>query len=103
METLAATLAGKWIHCPAVDALERAIESRYFLAQTPAGPTAILEMAETAGLWRLTATERNPLLATTRGVGMQIAHAISEHAVARIILGIGGRPDISAASVTCSR
>ena len=71
--------------------------------KTPAGPTAILEMAETAGLWRLTATERSPLLATTRGVGMQIAHAISEHAVARIILGIGGRPDISAASVTCSR
>lgn len=90
METLAAALDGKWIHCPAVDALERAIASRYVLAETPQGPTAILEMAETAGLWRLAATERNPLLATTRGVGMQIAHAISEHAVTRIILGIGG-------------
>ena len=90
METLAATLAGKWIHCPAVDALERAIESRYVLAETPQGPTAILEMAETAGLWRLTVTEHNPLLATTRGVGMQIAHAISEHAVTRILLGFGG-------------
>ena len=90
METLAAALDGKWIHCPAVDALERAIASRYVLAETPQGPTAILEMAETAGLWRLAAAERNPLLATTRGVGMQIAHAISEHAVTRIILGIGG-------------
>ena len=90
METLASALNGKWIHCPAVDALERVITSRYVIADTPEGPTAILEMAETAGLWRLTATERNPLLATTRGVGMQIAHAISAHTVSRIILGIGG-------------
>ncbi len=90
METLAAALGGQWISCPAVDALGRGIESRYVLAQTADGPTAILEMAETAGLWRLTPDERNPLLATTCGVGMQIAHAVSGHAVTRIILGIGG-------------
>ncbi len=90
METLAVAMDGKWISCPAVDALGRAIESRYVLAQTPEGPTAVMEMAETAGLWRLTAEERNPRVATTRGVGIQIAHAVSEHAVKRIILGIGG-------------
>ncbi len=90
LETLAATLEGQWISCPAVDALGRAIRSRYFLATTPEGPTAILEMAETAGLSRLTANERNPLLATTKGTGMQIAHAISERGVTRIILGLGG-------------
>lgn len=90
MDTLAATLDGQWISCPAVDALGRAIQSRYVLAHTPEGPTAIMEMAETAGLWRLTAGERDPMLATTRGVGMQIAHAVSQHAVTRIILGIGG-------------
>lgn len=90
METLAATLDGKWIHCPAVDALGREISSRYVLAITGDGPIAIMEMAETAGLWRLTAEERNPVVATTYGVGMQMAHAISEHRVARIILGIGG-------------
>ncbi len=90
METLISALYGKWITCPAVDALGRSIESRYVLADTPAGPTAVLEMAETAGLGRLAADERDPLHATTRGVGMQIAHAISEHAVTRIILGLGG-------------
>lgn len=90
METLISTLHGTWITCPAVDPLGRAIQSRYVLADTPAGPTAILEMAETAGLWRLRAAERDPLHATTRGVGLQIAHAISEHAVSRIILGLGG-------------
>jgi glycerate kinase len=90
METLAATLDGQWISCPAVDALGRAIESRYVLAKTPDGPVAVMEMAETAGLWRLTAEERDPIIATTRGVGMQISHAISEHAVTKISLGIGG-------------
>ncbi|MES2657765.1 MAG: glycerate kinase [Verrucomicrobiota bacterium] len=90
METLAATLDGKWISCPAVDALGRAIESRYVLANTPEGPTAVMEMAETAGLWRLATKERNPSITTTKGVGMQMSHAISQHAVNRIILGIGG-------------
>jgi glycerate kinase len=90
MEALISTLDGKWIPCPAVDALGRVIESRYVLAMTSTGPNAILEMAETAGLWRLRADERDPLHATTRGVGMQMAHAVSEHAVTRIILGLGG-------------
>ena len=90
METLIATLHGRWITCPAVDALGRGIESRYVLADTPEGLTAILEMAETAGLWRLTAVERDPLRASSRGTGMQIAHAVAEHAVSRVILGLGG-------------
>ncbi len=90
METLAAAMDGKWIDCPAVDPRGRAIASRYLLTETPAGPTAILEMAETSGLWRLTPAERDPLRTTTRGTGMQIAHAVAEQAVTRIILGLGG-------------
>jgi len=90
METLAPALNGRWITCPAVDALGRPIKSRYLLAETPQGLTAILEMAETAGLWRLSATERNPLHATTKGTGLQMAHASRVHQVTRIILGIGG-------------
>jgi glycerate kinase len=90
METLISSLHGKWITCPAVDALGRGIESRYVLADTPEGPAAVLEMAETAGLWRLATDERDPAHATTRGVGMQIAHAVSRHAVTRVILGLGG-------------
>ena len=90
METLAPTLNARWITCPAVDAVGRTIQSRYLLTETATGSIAILEMAETAGLWRLTVSDRNPLLATTRGIGQQIAHAIKEHAVNRIILGLGG-------------
>jgi glycerate kinase len=90
METLASTLDGTWITCPAVDALGRPITSRYVMAETPEGRTAILEMAETAGMWRLSPLERRPLVAITRGVGQQIAHAVSKHQVSRVILGIGG-------------
>jgi glycerate kinase len=90
METLAPTLKGRWIECPAVDALGRPITSRYLLAATPDGLTAILEMAETAGMWRLKSTELSPLHASTAGVGRQMAHAIREQHVTRIILGLGG-------------
>lgn len=90
MDALATALDGRWIDCPAVDALGREIDSRYVLADTDDGPTAILEMAETAGIWRLQPVERNPLVATTRGTGMQMAHAIGNYGVRRIILGIGG-------------
>jgi glycerate kinase len=90
MEALISPLRGEWISCPAVDAVGRAIESRYVLAQTPAGPVAILEMAETAGLWRIKPDERDPRHATTRGVGMQMVHAVTEHRAKRIILGLGG-------------
>jgi glycerate kinase len=90
METLAPTLKARWIECPAVDALGRPITSRYLLAETPDGLTAILEMAETAGMWRLHPAELSPLDASTAGVGQQMAHAIREHRVSRIILGLGG-------------
>lgn len=90
MEALAGPLHGRWITCPAVDALGRDIQSRYVLADTADGLIAVFEMAETAGLWRLEEKERNPLVATTRGVGMQMAHAVRNHSVVRMILGLGG-------------
>lgn len=89
-ETMATALDGKWIDCPAVDALGRDISSRYLLAATDDGPTAVIEMSETAGMWRIEAEARDPMHATTRGVGMQIAHAIKHHQVSRITIGLGG-------------
>ena len=86
MESLAAALNAEWVSCPAVDALDRPIDSRYAIS----GKTAILEMAETSGLWRISADERSPLDATTKGTGMQILDAIVRHGVDKVILGIGG-------------
>jgi glycerate kinase len=90
METLAKSMDGQWVVCDAVDALNRPITSRYVIAEAPSGRVAVMEMAETAGLWRLAANERDPWRTTTKGTGLQIAHAVREHNVARVILGIGG-------------
>ncbi len=90
METLAPTLMASWHVCPALDALGRPVECRYLIAETPDGRTAILEMAETAGMWRLNPDELTPIHASTFGVGQQLSHAIRNHRVTRIVLGLGG-------------
>lgn len=53
------------------------------------GRTAVIEMAEAAGLWRVPARQRNPLATTTFGVG-QLLLAAARAGATRIILGIGG-------------
>ncbi|MBK9511181.1 MAG: glycerate kinase [Cytophagaceae bacterium] len=50
---------------------------------------ALIEMAQTAGLELLKPEERNPLIATTMGVGQQIKQAI-EVGAKKIILFVGG-------------
>lgn len=90
MEAMSTALPGRWVFCRAEDALGRSIDSRYFLADTSEGRVAILEMAETAGLWRLAPHERDPRRASTRGTGMQIAHAVAGPPLEGIVLGIGG-------------
>lgn len=53
------------------------------------GGTAVMEMAAAAGITLVPAAERNPLTATTFGVGEMIADAV--HAgCRRFIIGIGG-------------
>lgn len=86
-ETIHSAIGGRWITCDAVDARGRSISSRYLLTDDG---TAVIGMAETAGIWRLTNDERHPLTAATRGVGMQIRHAVERHRAVRIVLGIGG-------------
>ncbi|MDG6095100.1 glycerate kinase [Acetobacter sp. AN02] len=50
---------------------------------------AIIEVAEAAGLTHVPRTERNPLTATTRGVGELILAALDEGCTG-ILLGLGG-------------
>jgi glycerate kinase len=58
-------------------------------AANDAGPTAVVEVAQASGLTRLTAAERNPLLASSRGTGELIAHAL-DAGCRRFIVGLGG-------------
>lgn len=56
----------------------------------PRTQTAVIEMAEAAGLTLVPADLRNPMHTTTFGVGELILHAIEAHQCRRFIVGLGG-------------
>jgi glycerate 2-kinase len=89
-EIVCAARAGKWVELTVSDPLGRTVPARYALIEGPEGRTAVMEMSEASGLWRLNADERNLWRATTRGTGELMAHAIAESKVVRLIIGIGG-------------
>ena len=85
LDAFTAALGGTVRTVAAHDALGRPIVARYGVASE----TAIIESAEAAGLTLLAADERNPLTATTHGVGELIRAAI-EGGCRRLIVGLGG-------------
>ena len=54
-----------------------------------AGDTAVIEVAQACGLQLVEPTERNPLVATSRGVG-ELLLAAREHGCSHLIIGLGG-------------
>lgn len=86
-EIFCTALGGSRVAAPAHDALGRPIEASYVLF--PDGKTALVEMSEASGLWRLDHAELNPLLASTYGTGELMAHAIANGARS-LYLALGG-------------
>jgi glycerate kinase len=86
-EVILSARHGEWIDCASHDALGRAIRARYgWLAKTQ---VAVMEMSAAAGLVRIPPNERNPLHASTFGVGEMILDATARGAN-EIIIGLGG-------------
>lgn len=79
-------LHGQLLETEVHDPLMRPVTASYGL--TPDG-TTVIETAQACGLTRLSAEERNPLVATTYGVGELVAHAFQQGA-RRFIIGLGG-------------
>jgi len=76
-----------WVECKAHDPLGREIDARYgWLGQ---GKLAVMEMSEAAGMRRLSESERDPIRATTFGVGEMILDA-NNRGAKEIIIGLGG-------------
>src|ERR1700687_1662231 len=59
-------LGGDWKNCAAHDALGRRIDARYLWLRDRA--TAVIEMSEAAGMWRIDPDKRYLLRASTCGV-----------------------------------
>jgi glycerate kinase len=86
-EVICDALDGSRLKCKAHDPLGREIDARY--AWIADRKLAVLEMSEAAGMWRLAESERDPLRATTFGVGEMILDAATRGAN-EIIIGLGG-------------
>jgi glycerate 2-kinase len=86
-EAICDSLGCSWTTCRAHDPIGRKIDARYgWLDQRK---LAIMEMSEAAGMRRLSENERDPVHATTFGVGEMILDAASRGAN-EIIIGLGG-------------
>ena len=86
-EVISNALGAEWVKCKAHDPLGRQIEARYGWIEKR--KLAVMEMSEAAGMRRLPAKVRDPLRATTFGVGEMILHA-HRHGAVEILIGLGG-------------
>ena len=76
-----------WLECKAHDPLGREINARYgWIDQEK---LAVIEMSEAAGIRRLSESERDPIRATTLGVGEMLLDA-TKRGANEIIIGLGG-------------
>ncbi|MFM7181953.1 MAG: glycerate kinase, partial [Verrucomicrobiales bacterium] len=81
---------GQKILAPCKDALGRTVVASYGLLEEEHKRIAVLEMAEAAGLWRLSPKEHYPFDASTFGVGELIKHAAQISGAEELVIGIGG-------------
>jgi glycerate kinase len=86
-EVICNARGGSWVQCKAHDPLGREIDARY--AWIGEEKVAVMEMSEAAGMRRLSENQRDPLRATTFGVGEMILDAVSRGA-SEAIIGLGG-------------
>ena len=85
VEALAAGLGGELRTVMVTGPAGRPTDAVYGIV----GETAILEMAQAAGITLVSGAEKNPLHTTTFGVGEMIRDALA-HGCRRFIVGIGG-------------
>jgi glycerate kinase len=86
-EAICEARGGSWLKCKAHDPIGREIEARYAWIEDV--ELAVMEMSEAAGMRRLSESERDPVRATTFGVGEMVLDATSRGAN-EIIIGLGG-------------
>ncbi|MFB5192328.1 glycerate kinase family protein [Alicyclobacillus fastidiosus] len=86
LDAVLSSMKGEKIICEVTDPLGRKISAYYGLINE----TAMIEMAVSSGLTLLTDEERNPLVATSYGLGEMIRHALDQSKIKEIIIGIGG-------------
>ncbi|WP_174285343.1 glycerate kinase [Sphingomonas bacterium] len=87
VDALIAATAGRLVTLKVADPLADPIDG--FFGVTGDGKTAVIEMAAASGLMLLAPSKRDPLRATTFGVG-QLVRAALDIGARHLIIGIGG-------------
>lgn len=85
LDAFLSVMKGKRVKLVVHDALMRSVEAEYGLV----GDTSIVETAQTAGLALIEPEQRNPMRATSYGVGEILLHAY-RHGARRFVVGLGG-------------
>lgn len=86
LEAFAAATHAHMVEVRVHDPLMRMVGAKYAIAQDG---TAIIETAQACGLSLIGVEDRNPMVATTFGVGELVAHAFL-NGCRRFIIGLGG-------------
>ncbi len=90
MEALVFGLGGEMVSVKVSDPLGRSIIAKYAIVINEVQEkTAVIEMAQAAGLTLMSPAERNPQYTTTKGVGQMIIDAL-DCGCRDFIIGIGG-------------
>lgn len=84
-EVFAATLGGEWRTAAASDPLGRVVAARYLVLEDG---TAVVEAAEAVGLARLAEDERDPMRASSHGLG-ELLLTVAAEAGGPILVGLG--------------
>lgn len=84
-DALVSALNGRWMATTVHGPLGDTITAHYGII----GNTAVIEMAQAAGLCLIPQSRRNPMLATTYGVGEMVISALDHHC-RHILMCIGG-------------
>jgi len=87
LDAIMQNVKGKIVTCNVHDPLMNLIRAQYGILED--GVTAVIEMAQAAGLPLVPYEKRNPLVTTTFGVGELVKDAI-EKGCRKFIVGIGG-------------
>lgn len=85
LDAYVSALDGQLVTVATRDAMMRPVTASYGVV----GTTAVIEVARSIGLSMLTPEERNPLVATSYGVGLMVADAV-RRGYKRFVVGLGG-------------
>ena len=89
-EVICEALGGSWVSCTVRDPLGRPVAAKYALVSQGAVRTAVLDMSEASGLWRVAPDERRVERQSTYGTGEMLAHALRCSGADRVVIGLGG-------------